>query len=172
MGMNASQSELVRIRRRQIVQSLLVRRPGITQREIHAHLAGVDNNGDPRIVNPNTGKPFSLGTINGDVQTLREGWKALTAEANAEWRARFLVTCEEIEKAAWATGDLRMVRQVWKDRREALGLDEPDRWEVSGPGGGPIEHQEVELDLSEYSDEELLELRRLLGKAMDDDSGA
>ena len=57
----------IRIEQRQrLVSTMLLRHPGLTQREICDKLA------EQGFVNPDTYKPYSLGTINSDVQALEE----------------------------------------------------------------------------------------------------
>ena len=133
-------------KRRQLVASLLVQSPRITQREVHHRLAG-------EVVNPATGEPYSLGTINNDIQVLRDEWREKKNEDRDEWISRALGAYDEMEKAAWAKGDLSEVRYVWKARRTMLGLDAPQRQEISGPEGGPIETRDT-ITLTQYIEED------------------
>ena len=64
--MSKTSQEAVKEYRRVIVASLMARK--YSQREIQRLLAGGPSGDKPLHRNPDTGKPWSLGTINGDVR--------------------------------------------------------------------------------------------------------
>ena len=73
--------KLIKDQRKTIIARILVQKPGITQRQIHAMLSGEGQSGKRKdkvvkYVNPETGKPFSLGTINSDIKEIRAEWAA------------------------------------------------------------------------------------------------
>jgi hypothetical protein len=59
---------------------------------------------------------------------------------------------------AAAKGDMKTFVAANRQLAELLGLAAPKRSELSGPDGGPMQH---EVDLSVLSDEELAEYERL-----------
>jgi len=118
--------------RQQWVASLLAARPRITQREICSFLAGEHRQGAPRIVNPRTSKPYALGTINADVQQLRQEYRDKRDESRDEWIGKLLLLYEELLRKAMGAGDLSEARHVAKAMREMLGLDAPTKLEHGG----------------------------------------
>jgi len=101
MSLNTSQTEII-ARRRQRVAELRLR--GFTQREIVEHLTV------ERIVNSKTGKPFSLGTINADLQALDAQWREEAQQDTATHKLRLLAECREVRRVAWKKDDLRIVQ--------------------------------------------------------------
>jgi len=127
-------------KRRQLVASLLLRVPGITQRQVCDHLA------EQGVVNPSTNESYSLGTINNDIQSLRDEWRKHAAEEVAERKARILAELDELRRAAWGCGDLDVLLKIQKREADLLGLDAPQRQEVSGPSGGAIDVHDSRFD--------------------------
>ena len=124
--------EIVMEMRRQAVASILARRPRVTQREIWAHLAGEDRGGVPRIINPDTGEPFSLGTINNDIQTLRDEYREKRKKSCDEWVERVLLIYEDLLLQAQREGDLSETRRIIADLRKLMGLDAPEEVRSTG----------------------------------------
>ena len=121
-------------RRRAMVAELIVKRPGITQRQITAWLATVVEKKNefgeviaskPRLVNPETGEPFCLTTINKDIEHIRQLWRDLAAKDAAEWLAAQLAALDEAEAIAWIKKDTSEVLKVWQQRNKILGLEAP-----------------------------------------------
>ena len=110
----------IRERRRQLVAQLMVRRPRVTQRQLRAALAERGH------VNPETGAPWSLGTINRDVEAIREKARARMEDDANTWRARELEMLRALQADAWDAGEYRTVVSISKRRAKLLGLDEPD----------------------------------------------
>lgn len=162
--------EVVRELRQQIIATLLARKPRITQREIHAYLSAKGVDGRPRLVNPDTGQPFALGTINKDIKDLRSEYRDKRDAGRDEWVAQLLLSYEEMLSEAWKGKDLELARKVMADIRKLLGLDEPERKEISGPGGGPVETV-TKIDVRELSDEELDTLGNIAARLRDADQG-
>lgn len=63
-----------------------------------------------------------------------------------------------------ARKDHRGALMVERERIELLGLQEPKRNEISGPGGGPIVTRQQPADLSALTDEELAQLDSIRAK--------
>ena len=119
-------------RRRQAIASLLVRKPKASQREIQEWVGH-------NILNPDTGEPYSLGTINNDLRVIRETWRERAQADYADWVAEELARIEEVEAAAWKRDDMELVLKCSDRRCKLLGLYAPNRQEVSGPEGGDIQ---------------------------------
>ena len=107
-------------RRRSIVSQLLGRNPNLSQREICDLLA-------EKYVNPDTTNPWSLGTVNGDVQALRARWRA-EADANSEEVfARQLAEIREHRRTAWIDKNLSEVRQSLALEVRLTGTEAPQK---------------------------------------------
>jgi membrane peptidoglycan carboxypeptidase len=124
---------LIMDRRRNLVASLLRRNPRITRRQIQAALARPVKDGGIR--NPDTGRPYSLGTVQADVEAIKEEWREARVKAASAWIEETLATYEELEIQAWRDGDLTEVRHIQKARRELLGLDKPVKIAPTDPSG-------------------------------------
>jgi len=111
--------------RRERVARLLLR--NLTQREIVLALAEDENY---RVLNPQTGAPFSLGTINKDIQTLKQVWQTRAFRTYDEYLSENLAKLDEVERQAWATGNLPVVLAVIEKRSRLIGLDAPQKVEV------------------------------------------
>jgi len=109
--------------RRQLITSLLIRRPNITQRQILATLA-------KQVINPKSGKPYALGTINKDLRIIREGWQEKAERNYGIWVAEMVATLEEVEKEGWATGDSNIVLKALAQKAKLKGLDAPTKMDL------------------------------------------
>jgi len=132
MPLNKTKAERRAQRRRRVAQ-LLVRRPKITVREIRRALLKDGH------YNPQTDEAWSVGTIQSDVEAVREEAREQMRESADEWRAKELQKLQQLEQEAWDKGDRQMVLRCMKRRHELLGLDEPDQHEITGEEGGPVE---------------------------------
>lgn len=101
-------------RRRQRIADLLARRH--TQREICDTLA------TEGFANPDTGEPYSLGTVNADVQALKKAWKREAAQAVADHVADILAELDAVRRKAWADGDLVVVLRALETKVDLLGI--------------------------------------------------
>lgn len=110
--------------RRRLVSELLLRRPGITQREI------CDDLEERGFVNPDTGKPYSLGTVNSDVQTLEDGWRRSAQRDIAEFKWRQIAELDEVKRAAWSDKDVNAVMRAIKLQMDITGTEAPKRSEL------------------------------------------
>jgi hypothetical protein len=126
MALNNSQNAIIDRRRLDVAQ---LRLRGLTQREIEEQLRAAKK------VNPKSGKPWSLGTINGDLAALSEQWqKEATAEI-AELKAQQLAEIRAARRQAWVDKDIAQIRQLIKLEMDLLGTESPKRQELSGPDG-------------------------------------
>lgn len=111
--------------RRERVSRLILR--GFTQREIAVALSEDENY---RVLNPSSGKAFSLGTINGDIKALKESWQRGAMRTYEDYLAENLAKLDELERTAWAQNELNIVLSVIDKRAKLLGLDAPQRIQV------------------------------------------
>lgn len=110
----------IRERRRQIIAQLMVRRPRVTQRQIRDALTRQGH------TNPETDEPWSLGTINNDVDVIRRTARDRMRDDADTWRARELEMLRELQADAWDAEEYSTVVSISKRRAKLLGLDEPD----------------------------------------------
>lgn len=123
MALNKTESD-IRDRRRKLVAKMMVRRPRITQRQIRQELT------EKGFINPDTGEPWSIGTINRDVEAIRERARNQMDRHAREWRARELEMLRQLQADAWDEGNYRTVVSISKRRAKLLGLDEPEELDV------------------------------------------
>lgn len=93
------------LKRRDVVTSLWAR--GLSQREIQASMANPNN--PSFMVNPETGAPYELATINRDIRFVRARREASIDASVEEHKARQLIEIDELRRAAWAKKDLKSV---------------------------------------------------------------
>lgn len=86
------------------------------------------------IINPDTGAPYSHGTIANDIKMLREEWRASAAADMAEHKARQLAELREARRAVWREGDLSEVRRNIETEMKLLGTAAPQRVEQETKG--------------------------------------
>ncbi|MBA3701461.1 MAG: hypothetical protein M3Q62_14615 [Actinomycetota bacterium] len=93
MPRNQKQNPDVIARRRKVAMFLL---HGLNQEEI---VESLPKGRDP-IVNPKTGKPYSIGTINGDIQALLAEWKEHAAQDIETLKGKHPAEVREAKRAA------------------------------------------------------------------------
>jgi len=123
MGLNKTATD-IRDQRRKLVAEIMVRRPRVTQRQIREALTSKG------YLNPETGNPWSIGTINRDVEAIRQRARNQMDRSAREWRARELEMLRQLQADAWDEGDYRTVVSISKRRAKLLGLDEPEELDV------------------------------------------
>jgi len=96
------------LKRRDVVTSLWAR--GLSQREIQASMANPSN--PSFMVNPETGAPYDLATINRDIRFVRARHEQHIQDSLEEHRAQQLIEIKELRRAAWAKKDLKAVAQA------------------------------------------------------------
>jgi hypothetical protein len=109
--------------RRRLVAAMRLR--GADQRAIVGALA----KGGHR--NPETGKPWSLGTVNADCQALEAEWRAAALADTTEHQGRVWAELSEVKRAAWQEHDLQAVLRALKQECDLLGLNAPERVDLS-----------------------------------------
>ena len=114
--------EHTRVLRQSVVSSAKLR--GMTSQEI------VDFLVEKEIVNPRTGKPWSISTINGDVKEQENIWRNEMYANISDHRARVLAELRETKKAAWQGGKLSLVLRSIQQEVDLLGLNELERMGV------------------------------------------
>lgn len=122
MALNTSQ-QAIEARRLEIVSALRLR--GRTQRQIQEALA-------KQLVNPATGEPYSLATINIDLKKLEREWRKNAAESIEEHKARQLAEIGEIKRQAWNDKDAALVLKAIGMEADIVGTKAAVRQEVSG----------------------------------------
>ena len=134
--------------RRRLVSTMLIRRPNITRRELHAEIA-------KRMQNPKTDEPFSLSTIQNDVTVLREGWKQRTNQNVDEWIAEEIATVDELQGDAWSEREYQVVLRCVQERAKLKGLYSPERREITGADGRELIPTDVLVAALKAADEAL-----------------
>lgn len=139
---------LVEARRHKVGQLLL---RGLTQREIERALA------TQKIHNPQTRKPWSLGTVNADIKILEQEWREQALKDRAEMKADVAAELEYLKRTAWANGDHELVRKLLKDKRDMFGLDEPITVDMRASGSVDVNHTmgQQEDGLADLEEDEL-----------------
>jgi hypothetical protein len=101
---------------------------GMSQREVERNLPRLksDVSGGP-MVNPDTGQPWSLGTINGDIRAIRKQWRESATQDMAEHVARILAELSEVKRAAWADKDFNAILRAIEKEAKLLGADSPEK---------------------------------------------
>ena len=123
MNNRQKSSRAVIAARRRLVAGFKLR--GLRAREIQAALA-------EDMLNPETGEPWSLRTVNYDIAALLKQWEEESARDIQEHKARELAELGEHRKSAWAEKELGEVRLGLALEMKLLGTQEPERKEISG----------------------------------------
>lgn len=87
-----AEQEVIAYRREKVAHFRLQR---MTQRQIQQALA------EAGYVSPDSKEPWSLGTINSDIQALRREWKAAAKEKTDTLRGELLAELRAVRQAAW-----------------------------------------------------------------------
>ena len=114
-----NQGNLIHVRRRKVAA---LRLRGMTEREIHAKLSE-----DPEkdgLRNPQTGNPYSLGTIHNDCVAIQKMWRMEMMAELQEHRSREVAELREARRAAWQGDDLGEVRLNISLEADLLGTKE------------------------------------------------
>jgi hypothetical protein len=119
-------------RRRRVVAGLLLRQR-MSQRRIQHVLSQTEENR-----NPQTGEPWSAGTIAGDIKALKKQWRQAAAEDIDAHFVQVLAELEEISTQAWTDKDHQLALSALRTKIELLGLKAPTRHEITGKDGAPV----------------------------------
>ena len=112
-------------KRRRAISIILTERPTISQREIMDILAEQFS-----LWNPQTDAPYSLGTINNDIQQIKAGWMERAYRAYGDWVAEQVATIERVKEKAFRDGRLDIVLRCVEQICKLLGLYEPTRFVI------------------------------------------
>lgn len=115
---NTSQQAVVE-QRRTLIARLRLR--GLTQREIVTALGRQGAN------NPQTGKAWSVATVNRDLQAVLEEWRQEYAATFDEHVAEMRAQIREVRREAWRTENHDLVLRCCAQEAKLMGLDKPDR---------------------------------------------
>lgn len=134
---------------------------GFSTDDIHnliAELVEADNDGEYGfLVNPNTGKVWSIAVISKDISDLCD----LIAEKSAlnikQYIGRELVLCNRIIRESMAEKDYNMVLRAIEMERKVLGIDRR-HVDVHVTGG-------IDIDVRKLSDDDLIEINNIITKA-------
>jgi len=123
MPINVRRSdEHVRVLRQKFVSNMKLR--GYKAEEIAALLA------EEGIINPITGEPFAVNTINKDLKIIEEEWRDEMMSSISGHRARVLAELQEVKRAAWKTKKLQIILTSIEKEINLLGLNELERMGV------------------------------------------
>ena len=115
--------DAIEAKRLELVAALRLR--GRSQREIQQALA-------MQMVNPTTGEPYSLGTVNADIKKLERQWRKTAADTIEEHKARQLAEIGEVKRQAWTDKDMTVVLRSLDLEANIVGTKAAVRQEVSG----------------------------------------
>jgi hypothetical protein len=94
---------------------------GATQREIVEALPKLE---EP-CINPETGEPWSLGTINADLKALQSEWRREAKKATDHHKARQLAELQEAKRQAFHDNDIGNVLRAVGLEMDLLGTEAP-----------------------------------------------
>ena len=128
MALNKTKAER-RAQRRQKVAQVLVRRPRVTVQQMRRVLAKAGH------INPERDEPWSTGTVQNDIEAVREEAREQMRQDADEWRAKELDKLRQLEQDAWDEGNHDLVLKCMKRRANLLGLDEPEEVDMDASLG-------------------------------------
>lgn len=108
--------------RRQLVARLRLRQ--VSVRDIQAAVGR-------QFPNPETGQPWSLGCIQGDLMALQRAWQATAAVATAAHQGALLAELREARREAWQAKALDLVLRGLKQEADLLGLNAPKQIDLT-----------------------------------------
>jgi hypothetical protein len=127
MRLNKKPAEIdaIELRRDQVAR-LRARR--LTVRQIVEALAA------ERCLNPTTGRPWSVGTIDEDLKVVLRRWKSGAVEAMENHVAEQLAQLNEVKRQGFENGELQAVLGALKHEARLLGIEAPEKVAVSHSG--------------------------------------
>lgn len=144
---NPAQDEII-ARRRELVARARLR--GATQREIVESLPKISEFDGGPCINPETGEPWSLGTINSDIKALQAEWKREAKKAVDHHKSRQLAELQEAKRQAWHDNDLQSLLRAVGMEIGLLGTEAPKRQD----------NLNFDLDVSDLPDDVIDKLAR------------
>lgn len=106
-------------RRRRAVAALRLRH--LTQREI------VDALAKQGFRNPNTEKPYELGTVNSDLKALEAEWRASALGDITQHKGNHVAELTEVRRKAWQDNKLFYVLKSLEQEARVLGLEATEK---------------------------------------------
>lgn len=113
----------------------------------------------------------SLATVAGDVKAIVKRWQAEQVSSVDQWAQLESHRLDRAINAIWdkvQEGDLgaldRMLK-IMERRAKLLGLDTPTVTRLEGADGGPIQTQQVPMDLSKLSEDDVRMILAIQAKA-------
>lgn len=124
MTLSTAKIDVVELRRERVAQ---LRLRGLSSREIAETLAKGNKDGVGKIVNPESGEPYSHTTIQNDLKALKISWQESYNIATDEHAARQLTEIAEIKRLAWSQKDGRLALSAIEKEMKLLGtMKQPD----------------------------------------------
>lgn len=127
---NTSKDSIMQLRRQRVAELRLM---GASQREIWKALAEGGRDGAGRLINPSTNEPFSLGTINGDIQALEEEWRRNAAQSTNLHQARQLAEIQKIKIQAFSQKSPALALRAIELEMKLLGTAAPQKIDLGLP---------------------------------------
>jgi len=118
-----------------------------------AYFLDVDSYELTELENPDTGEPYDASTISRDLSELEDRWRERAMAEVSEHKAEQLSELRTARRAAWRKGDYAEVRRNLQAEMDLLGTKAPQRQEITGAEGGPIQLDNA-IVVREYLDEE------------------
>lgn len=128
MALNSSTTEIVASRRNKVAA---LRLRGLSQHAIWEALKADPSQGGMR--NPKTGEPFSIGTINGDIQALEAEWRATASIATSDHMARELAEIQAIKVMAFTQKNPTLALRAIELEMKLLGTSAPQKIDLGLP---------------------------------------
>ena len=113
----------------------------------------------------------SLTTVAGDVKMILGRWQAEQVSSVDQWVQLESHRLDRAINAIWdkvADGDLNAIDRALKimeRRARLLGLDTPSVTRLEGTDGGPIQTQQVPMDISKLSEDDVRAILAIQAKA-------
>lgn len=153
-----NRSALVASRRRKVEQLYL---RGLSQREIVTTLE------QQRVINPTTLKPWSLGTINSDLQALEDEWNEAALETRQRKKAQVAAEIKQLKRVAWSQRDYKLVGDLLRQERQLFNLDEPIQVNMNVSGQVDHEHRHtLDMGITAVDDMDEAELDQLISNLL------
>lgn len=127
---NTSSEAIIQRRRLRVAELRLM---GATQRAIWQALADGGQGGVGRMVNPETGEPFSLGTINNDIKALEKEWHTEASRHTSEHMARQLAEIQKIKIQAFTQKNPHLALRAIETEMKLLGTAAPQKIDLGLP---------------------------------------
>lgn len=123
MGLNRkivnTADETIIAQRRELVARARLR--GASQREIVEGLKRIG------FINPRTGEPWCLATINSDIKAIQADWRKEARQSIDKHKARQMAELQEARRQAWHDNDIGSVLRAIGQEMALLGTETPKK---------------------------------------------